>query len=52
MYTFLTSIFQLWTAEEQLRLEELLVEFPPETNENSRWRKIAKALGKYLNGRA
>ncbi|XP_054275238.1 ZZ-type zinc finger-containing protein 3 [Macrosteles quadrilineatus] len=36
---------QLWTAEEQLRLEELLVEFPPEKKENNRWRKIAQALG-------
>ncbi|XP_046678739.1 ZZ-type zinc finger-containing protein 3 [Homalodisca vitripennis] len=36
---------QLWTPEEQLRLEELLIEFPPEKNENNRWRKIAEALG-------
>lgn len=34
-----------WTVEEQLRLEELLVEFPPERNESNRYRKIAEALG-------
>lgn len=39
-------IFQLWTAEEQLRLEELLIEYPAGQNENSRWKKIAEALGK------
>lgn len=36
---------QLWTVEEQLRLEALLVEFPPEPVENRRWKKIADALG-------
>ncbi|XP_075228788.1 ada2a-containing complex component 1 isoform X2 [Lycorma delicatula] len=36
---------QLWTEEEQARLEELLVEYPPERIENRRWAKIAKALG-------
>lgn len=36
---------QLWTVEEQLRLEELLVKFPPEENETKRYMKIAEALG-------
>lgn len=36
---------QLWTVEEQLRLEELLVKFPPEENETRRYTKIAEALG-------
>ncbi|XP_014253055.1 ZZ-type zinc finger-containing protein 3 [Cimex lectularius] len=36
---------QLWTVEEQLRLEQLLIEFPPERVENRRWKKIAQALG-------
>ncbi|XP_011142646.1 ZZ-type zinc finger-containing protein 3 isoform X2 [Harpegnathos saltator] len=36
---------QLWTYEEQKRLEELLVEYPPEEVEMRRWTKIAKALG-------
>ncbi|RZF48092.1 hypothetical protein LSTR_LSTR002158 [Laodelphax striatellus] len=36
---------QLWTAEEQLRLEELLVKYPPERKESRRWVKIAAALG-------
>ncbi|KAG8335844.1 hypothetical protein J6590_058626 [Homalodisca vitripennis] len=39
------NLESLWTPEEQLRLEELLIEFPPEKNENNRWRKIAEALG-------
>lgn len=34
-----------WTVEEQRRLEELLIEIPPEENEASRWRKIAVKLG-------
>ncbi|XP_050442781.1 ZZ-type zinc finger-containing protein 3 [Adelges cooleyi] len=34
-----------WSVEEQLRLEELLVEYPPERNESNRHRKIAEALG-------
>lgn len=34
-----------WTVEEQLRLEELLVDYPPERNESNRYRKIAEALG-------
>lgn len=34
-----------WSVEEQLRLEELLIEFPPERNESNRYRKIAEALG-------
>ncbi|XP_014291707.1 ZZ-type zinc finger-containing protein 3 [Halyomorpha halys] len=36
---------QLWTVEEQLRLEQLLVEYPPEPIESRRFEKIAKALG-------
>lgn len=36
---------QLWTPEEQKRLEELLVIHPPEHVEMERFRKIAKALG-------
>jgi len=36
---------QLWTEEEQQRLENLLVEYPPEEVEAQRWSKIAKALG-------
>ena len=36
---------QLWTPEEQKRLEELLVIYPPEQVEMERFRKIARALG-------
>ncbi|KAL6261636.1 hypothetical protein P5V15_006724 [Pogonomyrmex californicus] len=36
---------QLWTVEEQRRLEELLIEYPPEEVEMRRWTKIANALG-------
>ena len=36
---------QLWTSEEQQRLQQLLVEYPPEEVEMRRWDKIAKALG-------
>ena len=36
---------QLWTPEEQKRLEELLIIYPPEQIEMERFRKIAKALG-------
>ncbi|KMQ93394.1 zz-type zinc finger-containing protein 3-like protein [Lasius niger] len=36
---------QLWTIEEQRRLEELLIEYPPEEIEMKRWTKIANALG-------
>lgn len=36
---------QLWTADEQRRLEELLKEYPPEEVEMRRWTKIANALG-------
>lgn len=36
---------QLWTIEEQKRLEELLVKYPPEEVEMRRWTKIANALG-------
>ncbi|XP_019879434.2 ZZ-type zinc finger-containing protein 3 [Aethina tumida] len=34
-----------WTVEEQKRLEELLVIYPPEPIEAQRFKKIAKALG-------
>ena len=34
-----------WTAEEQRRLEQLLVKFPSEDVEMERWKKIANALG-------
>ncbi len=36
---------QPWTAEEQQRLEELLVQYPSEDVEMMRWKKIAAALG-------
>ncbi|KAL5012453.1 hypothetical protein ScPMuIL_011004 [Solemya velum] len=36
---------KLWTQEEQCRLEELLVQYPPEEVEAKRWQKIASALG-------
>lgn len=36
---------RLWTPEEQKRLEELLVMYPPEQVEMERFRKIAYALG-------
>lgn len=36
---------QLWTNDEQRRLEELLIEYPPETVEMRRFAKIARALG-------
>lgn len=36
---------QLWTNEEQLRLEQLLIDIPPEPVEFRRWEKIAFALG-------
>lgn len=35
----------MWTCEEQRRLEELLIEYPPETVEMQRFAKIARALG-------
>jgi hypothetical protein len=34
-----------WNVDEQRRLEELLIEFPPEDNEAARFRKIANKLG-------
>lgn len=34
-----------WSAEEQKRLKELLMEFPPEDIEAHRWEKIANNLG-------
>uniref|UniRef100_A0A8C7HS58 ZZ-type zinc finger-containing protein 3 n=1 Tax=Oncorhynchus kisutch TaxID=8019 RepID=A0A8C7HS58_ONCKI len=36
---------QLWTVEEQKKLENLLLQFPPEEVESKRWQKIADALG-------
>ncbi|KAM6948383.1 ZZ-type zinc finger-containing protein 3 isoform 1-T2 [Aplochiton taeniatus] len=36
---------QLWTIEEQKKLEQLLLKFPPEEVETKRWQKIADALG-------
>ncbi|CAK6957781.1 ZZ-type zinc finger-containing protein 3 [Scomber scombrus] len=36
---------QLWTVEEQKKLEQLLVKFPPEEVETRRWQKIADELG-------
>lgn len=36
---------QLWTSEEQQRLEHLLIQYPPEEVESRRWTKIAEALG-------
>ncbi|XP_049602718.1 ZZ-type zinc finger-containing protein 3 isoform X2 [Syngnathus scovelli] len=36
---------QLWTADEQKKLEELLIKFPPEEVESKRWQKIADELG-------
>ncbi|XP_050390674.2 ZZ-type zinc finger-containing protein 3, partial [Patella vulgata] len=35
----------LWTTEEQKRLEDCLIQFPPEEVEARRWQKIATALG-------
>ncbi|XP_070176347.1 ZZ-type zinc finger-containing protein 3-like isoform X2 [Littorina saxatilis] len=36
---------KLWSPEEQKRLDELLVRYPPEEIEARRWRKIAAAFG-------
>ncbi|XP_044156401.1 ZZ-type zinc finger-containing protein 3 [Bufo gargarizans] len=36
---------QLWTVEEQRKLEQLLLKFPPEEIESKRWQKIADELG-------
>ncbi|XP_077987020.1 uncharacterized protein LOC144441339 [Glandiceps talaboti] len=36
---------QLWTIDEQRRLEELLVKYPMEEVEAKRWEKIARDLG-------
>jgi len=38
-------VSQLWTSDEQKRLEELLIEFPPERISSRRYRKIAEKLG-------
>ncbi|XP_078264291.1 ZZ-type zinc finger-containing protein 3 isoform X2 [Rhinoraja longicauda] len=36
---------QLWSVDEQKRLEELLLKYPPEEVETRRWQKIADKLG-------
>ncbi|KAI9544355.1 hypothetical protein NQZ68_001228 [Dissostichus eleginoides] len=36
---------QLWTVEEQKKLEQLLLKFPPEEVESRRWQKVADELG-------
>ncbi|XP_071984083.1 ZZ-type zinc finger-containing protein 3 [Engystomops pustulosus] len=36
---------QLWSVEEQKKLEQLLLKFPPEEIESKRWQKIADELG-------
>lgn len=36
---------QLWSSEEQRRLDQLLIEYPSEEIEMRRWTKIANALG-------
>lgn len=36
---------KLWTPEEQKKLDELLIKYPPEEVEARRWRKIAAAFG-------
>uniref|UniRef100_A0AAY4DLT8 ZZ-type zinc finger-containing protein 3 n=1 Tax=Denticeps clupeoides TaxID=299321 RepID=A0AAY4DLT8_9TELE len=36
---------QLWTVEEQKKLEQLLMKYPPEEVESRRWQKIADELG-------
>ncbi|XP_068095286.1 ZZ-type zinc finger-containing protein 3 isoform X2 [Hyperolius riggenbachi] len=36
---------QLWTVEEQKKLEQLLLKYPPEEVESKRWQKIADGLG-------
>ncbi|XP_076092237.1 ZZ-type zinc finger-containing protein 3-like isoform X2 [Mytilus galloprovincialis] len=36
---------QLWSIEEQKRLEDLLITYPPEDVEAKRWQKIATAIG-------
>ncbi|XP_039591975.1 ZZ-type zinc finger-containing protein 3 [Polypterus senegalus] len=36
---------QLWTIEEQKKLEQLLLKYPPEEIESKRWQKIADELG-------
>ncbi|KAJ8931206.1 hypothetical protein NQ314_015903 [Rhamnusium bicolor] len=40
-----SSNSKVWTPEEQKRLEELLVTYPPEPVEMRRFQKIARALG-------
>lgn len=45
LFFYLFCSYQLWTADEQRRLEELLIEYPPEEVESRRFQKIAEALG-------
>lgn len=40
-----TTYNQAWTSEEQKKLEELLVKYPPEAVEMRRFKKIATELG-------
>nr|CAI5840590.1 unnamed protein product [Callosobruchus analis] len=44
-----TTNTRAWTPEEQKKLEELLIVYPPEPVEMNRFKKIADALGKYIN---
>jgi hypothetical protein len=46
-WNVLCFLLKLWTAEEQRRLEELLIQYPPEEVEARRWQKIAAALGNF-----
>ncbi|KAJ1832646.1 ZZ-type zinc finger-containing protein 3 [Coemansia sp. RSA 2711] len=39
------SYNQPWSDQEQMRLEQLLLEYPEEEVANARWRKISEALG-------
>ena len=43
--TKLETFNQLWTVEEQKKLEQLLLKYPPEEVESRRWQKIADELG-------
>lgn len=42
------TLNQFWSEDEQQRLDELLILYPPETIEMNRWTRIANALGKYF----
>lgn len=39
----------VWTAEDHLRLKELIAEFPTEEEEALRWEKIASCLGNHTH---